>query len=91
MKSCDTRKARPEEKILSPEEIDSIKEEVRHRMSLKKWGSYYINGYAVLFAIETGVRVGELCALKWSDITENSIHIHAKQLDTKENGKKVYY
>lgn len=91
MKSCDTRKARPEEKILSPEEIDSIKEEVRHRMSLKKWGSYYINGYAVLFAIETGVRVGELCALKWSDITENSIHIHAQQLDTKENGKKVYY
>ena len=62
MKSCDTRKARPEEKILSPEEIDSIKDEVRHRISFRKWGSYYINGYAVLFAIETGVRVGKLCS-----------------------------
>ena len=66
-----------------------LEKAVRSFKHLKKWGSYYINGYAVLFAIETGVRVGELCALKWSDITENSIHIHAQQLDTKENGKKV--
>ena len=91
MKSCDTRKAKPEDKILSPEEIDSIRQEVRYRMTKKKWGEYYINGYAVLFAIETGVRAGELCALKWADITENSIHIHAQQLTKRESGKKVYY
>ena len=91
MKSCDTRKARPDEKILSPEEIDSIRQEVRHRMTKDKWGKYYINGYAVLFAIETGVRAGELCALKWEDITDNSIHIHAQQLTRREDGKKIYY
>ena len=91
MKSCDTRKAKPEDKILSPEEIDSIRQEVRYRMTKKKWGEYYINGYAVLFAIETGVRAGELCALKRADITENSIHIHAQQLTKRESGKKVYY
>lgn len=91
MKSCDTRKPKPEEKILSPEEIDTLKKEVRHRMTLKKYGRYYINGYAMLFAIETGVRAGELCAIRWEDIREKSIHIHAQQLTRKEAGKKVYY
>ncbi len=91
MKSCDTRKPKPEEKILSPEEIDILKKEVRHRMTLKKYGRYYINGYAMLFAIETGVRAGELCAIRWEDIREKSIHIHAQQLTRKEAGKKVYY
>lgn len=41
----------------------------------------------MLFAIETGVRAGELCALKWEDIREKSIHIHSQQLlDKDENG-----
>ncbi len=91
MKSCDTRKVKPEEKILSSEEINTIIQEVKRRMEKKRWGSYYINGYAVMFAIETGVRVGELCALKWSDISEDEIHIHSQQLTKKVNGKKVYY
>lgn len=58
---------------------------------MDKYGSYYINGYAMLFAIETGVRVGELCALKWEDIEEESIHIHSQQLANKEKGGKEYY
>ena len=91
MKSCDTRKAKPSEKILSPEEIEALKSEVRRRMGMKKYGSYYINGYAMLFAIETGVRVGELCALKWSDIETESIHIHSQQLTKITDGAKEYY
>ena len=91
IKSCDTKKAKPEEKILSPNEIDELKAEVRHRMTLKKYSSYYINGYAMLFAIETGVRVGELCALKWEDIKEYSIHIHSQQLSRKGTSGKEYY
>lgn len=91
MKSCDTRKAKPSEKILSPEEIEALKTEVRRRMGMDKYGSYYINGYAMLFAIETGVRVGELCALKWEDIGEQSIHIHSQQLARKTEGGKDYY
>lgn len=45
----------------------------------------------MLFAIETGVRVGELCALKWEDIKEYSIHIHSQQLSRKGTGGKEYY
>ncbi len=91
LKSCDTKKPSPEDKILSAEEITMLQNEVRRRMTMKKYGSYYINGYAMLFAIETGVRVGELCALKWSDIKEKSIHIHSQQLKRMVNSKKEYY
>ena len=94
MKSCDTSKAKSEEKIFSPEEIQMLKDEVRRRIDsgLKRFGDYYINGYAMLFAIETGVRVGELCALKWEDVKDNYIHIHAQQLFQNVDGKKeVYY
>jgi len=91
MKSCDTKKAKPEDKILSPDEIESLKAEVRRRMTMVKYGDYYINGYAMLFAIETGVRVGELCAIKWEDVGENSIHIHSQQLYNKLPGGKEYY
>lgn len=91
MKSYDTRKAKPEEKILSVEEIELLKSEVRRRMTMKKYGSYYINGYAMLFAIETGVRVGELCALKWSDISANAIHIYSQQLKRLMEGETEYY
>ncbi|SFN93386.1 Site-specific recombinase XerD [Pseudobutyrivibrio sp. UC1225] len=94
MKSCDTSKAKSEEKIFSPEEIQMLKDEVRRRINsgLKRFGDYYINGYAMLFAIETVVRVGELCALKWEDIHENYIHIHSQQLFQNVDGKKeVYY
>ncbi|MBE5823931.1 MAG: phage integrase family protein [Butyrivibrio sp.] len=91
IKSCDTRKPKPEEKILSPAEIDSLIAEIRHRMTLKKWGPYYINGLAALFSIETGVRVGELCSLKWVDIKDTEIHIHSQQLVKMKNGHKSYY
>lgn len=90
-KSCDTSRPKPEEKILSPEEIDTLVSEVRHRMTTTKYGKYYINGFAMLFAIETGVRVGELCALKWEDIYEDRIHIHLQQLSNKLPGGKDYY
>ena len=91
LKSCDTTKPKPEEKILSPEEIRMIQEEVRKRMQTKKHGRYYVQGFAVLFAIETGVRVGELCALKWEDVHEDVIHIHSQLLRHKVDGRWTYY
>ncbi|MCR5415965.1 MAG: hypothetical protein K6E79_04140 [Pseudobutyrivibrio sp.] len=48
-------KAKSEEKIFSPDEIEMLKDEVRRRIDsgLKRFGDYYINGYAMLFAIES--------------------------------------
>ena len=34
-----------------------------------------IFSFGMLLALYTGLRVGELCALKWEDISENTIHI----------------
>ena len=44
----------------------------------------------ILLSIETGMRVAELCALKWDDIDEKSIHIHAQQLTERPKGGKNY-
>ncbi len=91
LKGCDRTKAKPEDKILSPEEIACVIHAVRERMTQKRYHGYFINGYAILLSIETGMRVGELCALKWSDIKDNVIHIHAQQLMYKDNGRNYYY
>jgi len=91
-KSCSPSPHSPEEKILSEAEIRGLRNTVRHYMGLKRYNGYFINGYAILFAIETGVRAGEIPALKWTDIKEDYIHIHAQQLyHVRKGGKQYYY
>lgn len=34
-----------------------------------------IFSFGILLALYTGFRIGEICALKWEDITDNTIHI----------------
>lgn len=67
-KSCDIKPAKAEDKILTEEEIQKVIDAVRTRMKYKQYKGYFINGYAILLAIETGMRAGELCSLKWEDI-----------------------
>ena len=64
---------------------------MRQYMGYKRYNGYFINGYAILFSIETGVRAAEIPALKWSDIHEDYIHIHAQQLSQVKKGGKDYY
>ena len=79
-KSMSASKTTSEEKIFSEEEIDMIRNEIKKRFKQKKYNDYFINGYAILFSIETGARCGEICSLKWSDIGEDTIWIHSQQL-----------
>lgn len=90
MKSCESSKGDAETKIFSEEEITRIQKEIRHRMPSKRYHGYFINGYAMLFSIETGVRVGELCALKWKDVQGDRIHIHSQQLHSASTGEYKY-
>lgn len=92
--NCDLTVAKPEQKILSQEEIELLKAEVRKRMRYdKKYNGYFINGYAILISIETGMRVAELCALEWDDINfdKDFINIHSQQLYIVKKGGKEYY
>ena len=93
LKSCNCSEKRTRERIFSAEEIESLEKEVFHRMTLKKYGDYYVYGNAMLIAIRTGMRVGELCALQWADISfkEEQIHIHRQQLEKRVNGEHEYY
>lgn len=94
LKSCDQAKPKSQEKIMSTEEIAGIVSEVRKRINRKP---YYVTGHMILLSIETGMRAGELCSLKWEDIHENAdnpgnsyIHVHTQQLSHRENGKEVH-
>lgn len=83
LKSCDCKKRKAEDKIFTAEEIEMIQALVHKRMTEKQYHGYFINGYAILFSIETGMRVGEICSLKWNDVYDNYIHIHSQQLKSK--------
>lgn len=90
-KDCDQTKPKPEDKILSPKEIDVVKQELNYRKTMDKYDGYCVNAFVCELAIETGMRVAELCALKEEDIHDDYIHIHAQQLYEKRKGGKNYY
>lgn len=72
-----------ENTIYSEKEIEELIGYIRESDNL--------NDIAIMFAIYTGMRVGEIVSLKWEDIGENYIHVHRTQIKYKgEDGKKVY-
>lgn len=87
-KHCRPSKKKPEEKAMQPEERDILRKDLWDRINKRTYDAY---GYAILFASWTGLRAAEIPALKWSDITDKEIHIHAQQNDEIRNGVKTYY
>lgn len=79
---------KPEDKAFQPHEVEMIRDYLWKRVNELR---YDVNGYAILFSSETGVREGEIPSLKWSDVKSNAIHIHSQQNDEIRDGKKVYY
>lgn len=70
-------------------------ENVFTEMEIEKIISYInknpcINGYGVLIAIYTGMRVGEIVSLKHEDVFKNYLYVRRTQIRYKENGKDVY-
>ncbi len=78
---CKTEYKSAEQKAMSPQQIEAISEEVRRRIeSPKKYGDCYTCGYMFLLASMTGMRAGEICSLRWTDVVCGRIHIHSQQL-----------
>ena len=56
--------------------------------------NYLINhmdnySFGILFALCTGIRIGELCALQWSDIVDGKIKITKTMQRINKNGKSI--
>lgn len=80
--------------IFTEAELDIAEDEIRKRMKFKKYtqyDGYYANGYAFLLSRLTGMRVAEIMALRWSDIKDNYIWIHAQQLRKDGNSGDYIY
>ncbi|WP_033154464.1 tyrosine-type recombinase/integrase [Pseudobutyrivibrio ruminis] len=89
---CDNSKPKSKEKILSRDDILRIQNEIYRRMQFARYNGYFIYGFMILLAIETGMRAAELCSLKWADILDNRmIHIHSQQLSNRETGNRIVY
>ena len=68
-----------EMRVLSPDEQKLLSEVLMKDLDIYK--------LSVLVALYTGLRIGELCALKWTDIDTDSIHVRRTvQRLKKENG-----
>lgn len=83
-----------EENVKKPtKEIIAYTDEEQDRLFKEIKDNQSNIGYlAVVFMIETGIRSGELLALKWKDIQidRNRMHIHATILYPTNNTKSVY-
>ncbi len=76
------------ERILSAKEMIALKKAiVRHEMLYPQ----YMPDYAIELALLTGMRVGELAALKWSCVDDIYIHIDYSEhrLDYKEKPSEI--
>lgn len=72
-----------EQQIYSEKEILQIVNKISSSRSL--------TDLAILFAIYTGMRVGEIVALKWEDIKDDCVYVNRTQIRYKdENGKVVH-
>lgn len=44
-----------------------------------------MRAYAILMSIETGMRSGEIVALKWEDVGDDYIHVHRRQCPARDD------
>ena len=73
-----------ENNVFSDDELLKIQKELESEPKITKLG--------ILLAIYTGMRVGEIVALKWEDVFDDYIHINRHQIMYKDDtGKRVYH
>lgn len=73
------------------DELNVFTEDELKMIIAKLWERNTIGHLGVLMAIYTGMRVGEISALKWEDVKDDYIHINRSQIKFKdENGKTKY-
>ena len=72
------REPRSEIRFLTPREQKRLSEYLADDIDIHKFGT--------LLALYTGIRLGELCALRWEDIDECSININSTMMRVNDGG-----
>lgn len=83
-KDCDHRKKSDEERAFSEKECAALRQDALEHIQNPR-------SVMRLFAMVTGVRAGELAALKWSDVSEEFVHIQRQQILDKSTGHQRFY
>lgn len=85
IKDCDRRKKADEEKEFTDNELQRLTEDaMRHKKNPR--------AVMLLMAKCTGMRAGELPALLWADVGNDTLHIHRQQLlDNTKKGSWRYH
>ncbi len=82
-KDCDLSKKRDEERAFSEKECGSLRQDaLEHKDNPRS--------LMRLFAMATGVRVGELSALTWDDVLDGYVHVHQQQVRDTSGGHQVF-
>lgn len=76
-----------EERVLNVFEIRKLRNAIYEHLDRHP---SYAPDYAILLALETGMRVGEIVALEWSDIHDGYIYIDKMERRIDERGKGSY-
>lgn len=82
VKGCNLQKKRPEEREFSEEECAALRRDALKHISNPR-------SVMRLFAMETGLRAGELSALLWSDVLEDFVHVHRQQVLEKKRTSAI--
>ena len=75
------REEKREARVLTQEEQSCLTSSLLEEMDIYKFG--------ILLALYTGIRVGELCALQWEDVTDDCLYVSKtmQRLRQRESGK----
>lgn len=71
-----------DDNIFMPEELDAVIRECNSRLYDSRRN---INALAILLAAYTGMRSGEIVALKWEDIKDNYIFVRRTQIEIRDS------
>lgn len=82
-KNCDHTKKQDEERAFSEAECEALRRDAIQRADNPR-------SIMRIFAMATGLRVGELSALLWTDVSDDFIHVHRQQIRDKSSGHQVF-
>lgn len=84
VKGCDLQKKQAEEREFSEAECAALRRDALKHISNPR-------SVMRLFAMETGLRAGELSALQWSDVLDDFVHVHRQQILDKSSGHQQFF